>query len=162
MKKQPNRPAYLPLLIVSIAVVLFSTAGIAAIKGWLPASSDGSGDTQALQMPSVAPAKAVAPAAETAARQAKIKARANGRCAECGLIVSIGEINGHDDDFGIGAAGRLSAGDRNEKPLNSTKRYEIIVRMADGSNRVIDDASPANWRLGARVIIIDGTLPSRR
>ena len=43
----------------------------------------------------------------------------------------------------------------------SARENEIIVRMADGSSRVIDDSNPARWRTGERVIIIDGTSPSQ-
>jgi hypothetical protein len=42
----------------------------------------------------------------------------------------------------------------------STGNHEIIVRMADGSSRVIDDANPARWRAGERLIVIAGTDPS--
>ena len=39
---------------------------------------------------------------------------------------------------------------------------EISVRMADGSSQVIDDASPASWRTGERVMIIGGVKPPSR
>jgi hypothetical protein len=162
MKTQPHKSSYLPLLFVGIAVILFSTAGIAAIKGWLPAPTDASGNIIPSHNSAVELAKADALTAHAAQRLAKAKARANGTCAECGFVVSTGEINGHDDDFGISATGASLAGDRNEKSLNSSKSYEIIVRMADGSIRALTHAHPANWRPGARVIIIDGTNPSRR
>jgi outer membrane lipoprotein SlyB len=68
----------------------------------------------------------------------------------------------HDDNLDIGATGRSSAGDRDESPLNSAKYYVLVVRMADGSSRVINQASPANWRPGERVMIIEGTNSSRR
>ncbi len=72
----------------------------------------------------------------------------------------MGEVNGHDDALGLGAASGLWAEDRDERLLDSAKRYEIIVRMADGSSRVINHATPASWRLGERVMVIDGTKPS--
>jgi hypothetical protein len=66
MNTQANKSRYLPLLIVGIAVILFSTAGIAAIMGWLPASTDGSGDTLAPDdLPGLS-AKPVAVTAQTA------------------------------------------------------------------------------------------------
>jgi outer membrane lipoprotein SlyB len=46
--------------------------------------------------------------------------------------------------------------------FNRAKSYEIIVRMADGSSRVIDDANPARWRTGERLIVIGGVRPSNR
>ena len=46
--------------------------------------------------------------------------------------------------------------------FNRAKSYEIIVRMADGLSRVFNDANPARWRSGERVIVIDGADPSNR
>lgn len=159
MRTQPHKSRYLPLLIPAIAVILFSTAGIAAIKGWRPAPVDASGN---MITPHNSAARADALKAHAAQKQAEAKARANGTCAECGFVVSIGEISGHDDDFGMGTIGSLLARDRDEKSLHSAKGYEIIVRMADGSIRAITHEHPANWRPGTRVIIFDGATPSRR
>ncbi|OGA22276.1 MAG: hypothetical protein A3I02_04475 [Betaproteobacteria bacterium RIFCSPLOWO2_02_FULL_67_26] len=41
----------------------------------------------------------------------------------------------------------------------STRGYEITIRMADGSSRVINEAYPARWRTGERLIVIAGTDP---
>lgn len=43
-----DRASYLPLLITSIAVMLFSTAGLARMMGWGPNSTDDSGGIPAL------------------------------------------------------------------------------------------------------------------
>jgi hypothetical protein len=110
-----------PLLIAGIAVILFSSAGFARMMGWGPgAGYPGAG--LALD----------APAGE---------ARAGPRCPECGMIVSVREIEG-----------------RNE---GSPGSYEFVVRMADGSSRVIEDADPERWRTSELLKIIDGTRPSR-
>jgi hypothetical protein len=69
---------------------------------------------------------------------------ARARCEECGVITSKREI------------GEPSDGKSLQSALNSSRRYEITVRLADGSRRVIDDLSPANWRTGERVTLIDG------
>lgn len=160
MKTLFHRYQYLPWLVVGIAVILFSTAGIAAIRGWYPASSGDSSNSIALHDSAEVSTKAVVQTAETAQKRAK--ARANGRCAECGLVVSMGEANGRDDDFGIGAADGVKDGDQDERPVNLMTRYEIIVRMTDGSHRVIKQASPASWRVGERVIVIAGSIPPHR
>jgi len=162
MKMQRRRPRHLWLLIVSTVVVLSSTAGVAAIKGWLPASSADLSDIPAPQRSRVATVSepAVVITARAARLQAGVRARANGTCAECGRIVSMKEIDGRDTLHTDAAV--LLAGYANENPLNPSKRYEIVVRMADGSSRIINDASPTNWLPGARVIIIDGTIPSNR
>lgn len=161
-----RRYPYLPQLVVGIAVILFSTAGIAAIMGWRSSTDR---PDRAIAPPVSAAnatnaAKAVAlaaPAVQKRAR-AKAKARALGKCAECGLIESIGDINERPDDSGAGATDASSAGDWNEQPLHSMAQSEMVVRMADGSRRVISNANPALWRLGERVVIIAGSIPPQR
>jgi len=157
MNAQSNKSRYLPPLIVGIAVILSSTAGIAAIMGWLPASTDGSGDILAPDNLPVPPAKPVAGIAQTAPGQVEGEARAKGRCAECGVIVSTREIDAGDEGAGLDASGNQD-GIR----AKSARRYEITIRMADRSSRVINHASLASWRPGERVIVIDGANRSNR
>jgi len=66
------------------------------------------------------------------------------------------------DEYPAAATVALSLGTPIATRVNSTRRYSIIVRMADGSSRVLTDASPASWRPGERVIVIAGTKPSNR
>jgi hypothetical protein len=156
MNMQANKSRCLPRLIVGIAVILFSTAGIAAIMGWLPASADGAGDTLAPDDVPAASAKRVAATAQTAPVQVKGEARANGRCAECGVIVSTRKIDARGAGTGVNASGKAAARNRDELRLTSAGRYETTIRLADRSSRVINHASPASWRPGERVIVIDG------
>jgi hypothetical protein len=161
MNMQRRRPTFLSLMLMGVAVILFSTAGIAAMKGWRTALATGSGDTAApLKVADAVGADAVT--ADTTQRRAKAKARANGRCVECGVIVSTWEIEARDDDFGGESVNDLAAGYRDETRIKSAMRYGIRVRMADGSSRVVNYANPTSWRTGERVIIINGTNPSRR
>ena len=147
MKTQGDKFSYLPVLITSIAVVLFSTAGIARMMGWGPNSTDDSGDILALDhTPPVPPTT---------------KARAKPRCAGCGVIVSMQEIERQDEGSAPGTAVGVTAGNRDQTGMKSTKRYEFIVRMAAGSTHVIEDAA-ARWRTGERVIVIDGVARSNR
>jgi len=108
MKTQAEKSSWLPLLITGIAIVLFSTAGIARMLGWSLSSTGDSDDIE------------VSATSDGGARP---------RCPECGMIVS-------------------------------TRSNEITVRMADGSSRVFEDANPARWRTGERLIVIAGTDPS--
>jgi hypothetical protein len=101
-----------PLLMAGIAVVLFSSAGFARMMGWGPGA-----------MPVLD-----APAG---------KARAGPRCPECGMIVSVREL------------------ERRDEALPAS--YEFVARMADGSSRVMVHASPLHWRNGERLIVIDAT-----
>jgi hypothetical protein len=147
MKPQAHKSRYLPLLITGIAVILFSTAGIARMMGWGPNSTNVSGDVSAL---------------DQAVPVTRDEARAKTRCPECGVIVSMREIDRQEEGSGRGAADGVMAGTQDETRAGSTRSYEITVRLADGSRRVIDHASPANWRPGERVIVIDGANPSDR
>lgn len=162
MDTQANKSRYLPLLIVGIAVILSSTVGIAAIMAWFPASIDDSSDTLASANLPLASAKPVAVTAQTAPGQEAGDARAKGRCAECGVIVSTREIDARDEGAGLDASGGAMAGNPDGIRAKSTRRYEITIRLADRSSRVINHASPASWRPGERVIVIDGANPSNR
>ena len=132
-------------LITGMAIILFSTAGIARIMGWGANSIDASGDGLAPD--------------QTPAVQTMGESRANARCAECGVIVAMRKIERHKEDSGPGAARDGTAGNRDENRLKATRDYEITVRMADGSNRVIEAANAAAWRRGERLIIIAGAIP---
>ena len=109
MKTRADKSSFLPLLITGIAVILFSTAGIARMLGW---GLNSTGDPDDIEV------------------SATSDGGARPRCPECGVIVS-------------------------------TRNHEIIVRMADGSSRVIADANPARWRTGERLMVIAGTDPSQ-
>lgn len=74
----------------------------------------------------------------------------------------MGQIAGLDDEAGIGAASWATDENAGEQRLNSATRHEMVVRMADGSSRVINSASPAGWRIGERVIVISGTTSPQR
>jgi len=130
-------------LITGIAIVLFSTAGIARIMGWGANPTDASGDGLAPdQMPAV---------------ETMSETRVFARCAECGVIVSMRKIERHKEDPGPGAAG-----DRDESRLKASRNYEFTVRMDDGSSRVIEAAYAAAWRRGERLIVIAGAIPSHQ
>jgi hypothetical protein len=110
MKNQSAR-AFWPLLL-GIAVILFSTAGMPGMMGWNP------GAIPALDVPAVKP-------------------RAGPRCPECGMIVSVQEVERRDEV--------------------APASYQFVARMADGSSRMLVDANPRRWRNGERVLVIDAT-----
>lgn len=118
-----------------ILVVLFSSVGIAHVAGRAPVSSGDAANVPELDgLPAV-----------------------KAKCAGCGVIVSMRDIELRDDSTGFDAAG-----DPDETRVKSTKSHELTIRLADGSSRVITEASPARWRLGERVIVIDGASSSNR
>ena len=145
MKVRAKRSPYLPLLI-TIAIVLSSSAGLARMMGWGSSMAAHPGDMPELgQMASVTTSEA----------------RARPRCPECGVIVAVREIESHDDATGPGATSGTAAGNGNGPSMATTGRHEITVRMADGSSRVNYQASSGGWRSGERVIVIGGTGPSQ-
>jgi len=151
MSSRSDKLPYLSLLLSGIAAILLSSTGVAHMMGWGPNLADDSDRLLALDILPVAQAQPVAVTAEQAAGNA----RARGRCAECGMIVSVRQIETHVKGAGHGATA-ARASDQGELPAPSIGHYEITVRLADGSSRVINDANPASWRPGERLIVIGG------
>jgi outer membrane lipoprotein SlyB len=60
----------------------------------------------------------------------------------------------------LGAAGGAYAGHQVEKSRKETKRYEISVRMEDGTLRSVTQDSVPAWRIGDRVKLDNGRLVS--
>lgn len=135
----------MPTLIVGLAVVLFSTAGVARMMGWGPNFSGDPGDITDV---------------DRTAAAATVKAGARPRCPECATIVSMREIDGQDENACSAATGTVADNIQDGKPQRLTGGYEITVRMADGSSRVMNLASPARWRNGERLIVIGAMEPS--
>jgi len=68
--------------------------------------------------------------------------RAGTGCAECGTVVSSLAVEPAPRTSGAGP---------------TVKRYQVTVRMNDGSSRVFVDANVAHWRQGERVIVIEAS-----
>lgn len=142
------------------AVIVASAVGVAAVGGYLPGS-------KAEQAPRVKPATRVASA-----------------CAECGVVVGVkeetvmgkgtgvgavaggvaGAVIGHEIGEGsragtaVGAVVGGVAGHQIERSARSTKRYDISVRMHDGSIKVVSTDTPPAWRPGDKVRLRNGTV----
>src|SRR5690348_11630887 len=162
MENVQPKPRIHPLLAGAAAsVIVASAVGIAAVGGYLPG-------TKAEQRP--AEQKAAVSKARPAARVAAA-------CTDCGVVVDVkeetvmgkgtgvgavaggvaGAVLGHDIGDGsragtaIGAVVGGVAGHQIERSARSTKRYEISVRMPDGSVKTaLQDTQPA-WRPGDKV-----------
>jgi outer membrane lipoprotein SlyB len=202
METNASKSPHTLFWIAGIAVTVFSAVGIAAVMGWIPTSTSSPADKIVLSTPLGAPAKpAVAStnsgsalareqARERAQEQAREDARrpARARCAECGVIESVREIEtkgegtglgavggavvggvlGHQVGGGsgqkiatvVGAVGGAVAGNEVEKHVKSTKSYEITVRFEDGSSRAISEARAPTWRAGDRVKVVNGVIQS--
>lgn len=197
-----------PLLIVaSIAVILFCIIGVAAVVGWIPTTIGKSAESQpaaqADKLPSpgqpgaaagkTATAKSHPEHVRSAAERSRSEpmhvasnATAKPKCAECGVIETVREIEkpgegsvlgtaggavvggilgnqvgngrGRDVMTVVGAVGGAVAGNQIEKKMKTTKSYEITVRLEDGSTRVLSESNPPAWRPGDKVKVIDGQI----
>jgi len=63
----------------------------------------------------------------------------------------IGAGHGRDAATVVGAVGGGVAGNEIEKRAKATKRYEVTVRLTDGSSRVIHEANAPTWQAGDHV-----------
>ena len=183
-----------------IALILFSAVGIGAFMGWIPTSM-GKPDEPALtklDKPSASAARPATAMVHSAPAQAPVHAASNSpvparvavatKCAECGVIQSVREIDSKGEGSGlgavggavvggvlgnqvgggsgkkimtvVGAVGGAVAGNEIEKRVKSTKRYEITVRFDDGSSRVFTEANAPSWRNGDKVKVINGVIQS--
>jgi outer membrane lipoprotein SlyB len=179
METQTMKSPHPLVWVAAIALIVFCGAGIAAFMGWIPTSMGKPADDAALARqskasPKVAPAKA--PVAVAA------------RCAECGVIQSVREIDAKGQGSGVGAAGGAVvggvlgnqvghgdgrtiatvigavggavAGNEIEKRVKTSKSYEITVRFDDGSSRVFTEAHAPSWRSGDKVKVVNGVIQS--
>lgn len=150
-----NEVPHLRLLIAGVAVILFGTSGIAAVMAWMPGSADMADDVVALDRlaPPVRPAGAEA---QISAESAEGDARSRAKCEECGIVASLRDIEQPAKGNDPAAGGGMARGTRNEMGGKPARRYEVTVRMQDGSSRVFMQAAPVNWRAGERLILIAG------
>lgn len=149
-----------------------------AVIGGKPADSAASKPTTA--KPVQKPVVKKTPAAEASAKQAKVI------CKSCGVITSIRTVEQAGEGSGLGviaggvagallgsqvgkgtgkdvatiagAVGGGYAGHQIEKKVRTTKHYEIIVSMQDGSTRTMVQDAPPAYSIGEKVRIVDGAL----
>ena len=154
MKMNLNIVPHLRVLVGGVALTLLGMAGIATVMAWVPSVGDVENVGVALDsLPP--PVRPVGVEEQISAGQARRALSARRQCEECGVVASTREIRQHREGSEFGAAGDVTRGGRSA-PDESTRTYEVTVRMQDGSNRVFVQASPANWRVGERLIFIAG------
>ncbi len=187
METQVNKTMNPLWVVAGIAVILFSAAGIAAIMGWIPTSLGQPRDGVSLEKLSAHGKGAASPSVGSAPAPARQSAVAAVKCAECGVIESVRQVEQRGEGTGLGAAGGAVvggllgrqvgggrgndamtvvgavggavAGNEIEKKVKSTVGYEITVRFDDGSSRVFA-ANESTWRSGDKVKIVDGVIQS--
>ena len=181
METQDKKSPHTLFWIAGIAVTVFSAVGIAAIMGWIPTSTSSPGNSAGL-------ARKPTASAQPAARANRAPVQVASKCAECGVVESVREIDVKGEGSGVGAVGGAVvggvlghqigdgrtqdiatvvgvvggavAGHEIEKHVKSGKSYEITVRFEDGSSRVIHEASVPSWRNGDRVKVVNGVIQS--
>jgi len=176
------------MMITGVAVLLFSVAGIAAIMGWIPTSFGHPSDTAPLEKLSTNAATSPASRTHKVPVQLASNTPAKAKCAECGVIESVHQIEQRGEGSGlgavggavvggllgnqvggghgkevmtvVGAVGGAVAGNQVEKQVKSTTSYEITIRFDNGSSRVINAATAPTWRPGDKVKVINDTIQS--
>jgi outer membrane lipoprotein SlyB len=97
-------------------------------------------------------------------REVEVKGQATGAGAVAGGV--LGAILGHQFGRGsgkdiltvAGAAGGAFAGHEAEQNIRKDKRYEISVRMQDGSLRTLSQTAAPVWRIGDRVRVVNNQV----
>lgn len=153
MSAHASRFVHLPMPIVGVTAILTGAIAIAAVMIWLDASSSVLDPVPALDNPV---------AAHTVPERASDGVRVRPKCPGCGVIVSMREVDPQSEASAQAAPDGALVSNPGEVQSAPARSHEITVRMADGSSRVINHASPASWRPGERVVVIDGTSPSSR
>jgi len=108
------------------------------------------------------------------------------RCAECGVVASVRDVQtkgtgsglgavggavlggvlgnqvgggrGQDVATVVGAVGGGLAGNEVEKRVKSTRSRVVTIRFDDGSTRDVDVAADSAWRAGDKVKLVDGVI----
>ncbi|MGB8434725.1 MAG: hypothetical protein WCE38_10730 [Burkholderiales bacterium] len=143
-----------------VVVILLGISASSAVTAWLPTSTDVAGVVFARDARPATPAGPDGPQAQIPSARGEPEANIRGRCPECGVVAFIREIDDRGAGVDTGAARSATKGDHSEIPQQSIKRYEVNVRMRDGTSRVFVEASPAGWRPGERLILVEDASPS--
>lgn len=167
MRTSIEQSARLQTWIAVIAICLLagsSLVAIARVIGMSYASAPGGG-TSSRQ--GAAPDESVGgfadPQSVSESAQTPSSRGSRVTCRECGVIESIVPIERHGDVGGserahVKNAGRDSGRARPNAAAagGAEARYDVTVRLRDGSTIVLSEATPRSWRVGSRVIAIAG------
>jgi len=162
------------MLIAAIAVIVFSVVGIATMMGWMPSVAS-KGEPQP-ESGSASNERAAMPAPATN-RPRVVSSGAV--CRDCGVIESIRavESKGAGSPLGtiggavvggvlvnqvgrgggrtaatvVGAGAGAYAGHEIERNMTKSVRYQVRVRMSDGSYRTYTESAPPTYAVGQRV-----------
>lgn len=173
-----------PLLAgAAVAVIVAAGVAVAAITGYLPGSNAEMAPSDQASAPQhQAPQRHAA-----AAKPAEPRQHVAAVCHDCGVIVEVKEVEvmgkgtgigaiaggvggavlGHEIGDGnragtaVGAVVGAVAGHQIERKAREHKKYEITVRMNDGSTKALTDESgdQVSWKSGDKVRVgSDGVI----
>lgn len=161
-----DTPSNAVFLIAAIAVIIFSLVGVGVMTGVIPSSLSRSGDPQVAAK--TARTDATSPdhsstvlAQRKSAVGASASLRAAGKgthiapaqpCAGCGRIEAVSLVAQGVAAPGLGPSPGLATGP------NNARRYEVLVRLEDGTVRIFSYDTQPEFRAGDAVRIIDGAL----
>jgi len=165
-----------------------SVSTSAPAQGNAPSQSSAASQSRAPAQPAkpvaAAPARTQQRPAEAPKRVAAAPA-----CAECGTVSAVNVVERQGEGSGLGAvaggvvggvlgnqigdgsgrriatvagaAGGAYAGHQIEKHVKTTKQWNVVVRMDDGTSRVVPFESEPGYRAGDKVRIAEGRLVAR-
>jgi len=168
----------------AVAVIIAGGVAVAAITGYLPGSkAEMSADNKTVVAPQAKPGQVKQHVASAKPAEA---VKHTAACHDCGVIVEVKEVDVAGKGTGIGAvAGGVGgavigheigenrtgtavgavvgavAGHQIERQARAHKRYDIMVRMNDGTTRALSDESGTapSVRSGDKVRVSqDGTV----
>ena len=169
-----QRLLYPLMLIAAIAVIVFSVVGIATMMGWIPGVSS-KGEPQ----PSSGSASNGSTAMPAPAANRPRVAMASALCQDCGVVESIRSVESPGEGGAIGTiggavvggvlgnqvgrgSGRTAAtvvgagagayaGHEIEKNVTRKVRYQMRVRMSDGTYRTFHQSAQPTLAIGQKV-----------
>lgn len=125
-------------------------------------------------------------ATQSAAAPQEQQSRAAPVCTSCGVVASVNAVAQQGEGSGLGAvaggvvggllgnqvgggsgkkiatvagvAGGAYAGHQVEKNMKSSTRYDVTVKMDDGSTRTFSYESQPNFQVGSKVRVVNGAL----
>lgn len=162
------------MLIAAIAVIVFSVVGIATMMGWMPnaasraepqsRSGSASNESSAMSAPAtnrprVASSGAACPDCGVieSIRAVESKGEGGPLGAIGGAVVGgvlgnqVGRGNGRTAATVVGAGAGAYAGHEIERNMTKSVRYQVRVRMSDGSYRTFSESTLPTYAVGQRV-----------
>lgn len=149
MKIERGALPSLPHWVGGVAGLLLAGGVIAAAMAWMPAIT---GTAGSIADSGRQPDNGSEAPAENSPLSADVATRSTWRCAECGVVAATRELNSAAD--GVDAGGLMTIA-RAGMPAESGQRYQVVVRMNDGSSRMFIAANSDHWRAGEHVIVLD-------